>query len=150
MTDCLILTMSYWWFNANREVSLAVCRMWSKTPNCICLRVKRALFRFLMANFLSMRESGRVRDVRWCLDNLFNMFLSQHQFSNIYEGSSTKSLSTLVPENLAKAASEQMLCITWPNSWKKVSTSSKLIRESYSALLALLKLHTIAHTGSII
>jgi hypothetical protein len=34
-----------------------------------------------------------------------------------------KSLSTLWLENLENRAPQQMLCITWPNSWKTVRTS---------------------------
>ena len=47
----------------------------------------------------------------------------QHQFSSICDGASTKSRSTRVPANMASSAREQIWCITWPNSWKKVSTS---------------------------
>ena len=43
-------------------------------------------------------------------------------YSSIWEGASTKSRSTAVPEKEAKAVSEQRLCMTWPNSWKKVVT----------------------------
>ena len=48
---------------------------------------------------------------------------SQHQFSMIWLGSSTKSQATLVPARLRTSTRLSRWCIRWPNSWKTVSTS---------------------------
>ena len=48
---------------------------------------------------------------------------SQHQFSMICEGSSTKSQATLVPASERISTRLSRWCSRWPNSWKMVSTS---------------------------
>ncbi len=49
--------------------------------------------------------------------------------------------------NFAKFAFAQIWCITCPNSWKNVSTSS-CVNNDGLLLVALVKLQTIAQTGS--
>ena len=54
---------------------------------------------------------------------------SQHQFSMNWLGSSTASHSTLLmPAAWARSTVVSMCWSPWPNSWKRVSTSSKVIR----------------------
>ena len=73
---------------------------------------------------------------------------SQHQFSSICDGASTKSLSTAVPAKREKVGSEeQSPCMQCPNSWKKVSTSECLSSEGSSSV-GFVKLHTHAEMGS--
>ena len=67
------------------------------------------------------RESAR-RSRQWRA-NRSSAWRSQHQFSMICEGSSTKSQATLVPARERISTRLSRWCSRWPNSWKMVSTS---------------------------
>src|SRR5690625_2797536 len=70
------------------------------------------------------------------------------QFSMIWEGISTKSLGTDVPERLSYFTSESRPCSAWPNSWNNVVASSKVRREGLPPE-GLVKLHTTEIIGAI-
>ena len=79
--------------------------------------------KFLAAVILRKRASGIGAPVSKCRAKRSSPSRSQHQFSMICEGSSTKSHATLVPFSDLISTSPMRWWIRCPNSWKIVSTS---------------------------
>ena len=127
----------------------AVARVWMAWS-----KEARVIWRMLSTPELALRDassdassaSGMGAPLSWCADMRLSASGCQHQFSSIWLGASTKSRSTCVPENIASCAFEQTWCITWPNSWKNVSTSPCESSAGFASV-GFGKLHTAAATG---
>lgn len=71
---------------------------------------------------------------------------SSAQFSLIWEGNSTQSRGTFVPEKLGYFTSERSPWRAWPNSWNKVVTSS-MVKSGVEPSVGLVMLNTLTTTG---
>ena len=94
----------------------------------IAFAARKVRARFIFSN----SASGIGAPDSWWRANRSSAARSQHQFSMIWDGSSTKSHATLVPARLRTSTRDSRWCSRCPNSWNSVSTSSCVSRAGLS------------------